>query len=38
MKDKIYLGIHNFIEEKVKSIFEMDGGIEFIARLDYCLV
>ena len=32
MKDKIYLVSPNFIEEKVKKIFEMPGEIGFIAR------
>jgi len=32
MKDKIYLVSPNFIEEKVKKIFEMLGEIGFIAR------
>jgi intergrase/recombinase len=32
MKDKIYLVSPNFIEEKVKKIFEMHGEIGFIAR------
>ena len=32
MKDKIYLVSPNFIEEKVKRIFEMHGDIGFIAR------
>jgi hypothetical protein len=32
MKDKIYLVSPNFIEEKVKRIFEMPGEIGFIAR------
>jgi intergrase/recombinase len=32
MKDKIYLVSPNFIEEKVKKIFEMSGEIGFIAR------
>jgi intergrase/recombinase len=32
MKDKIYLVSPNFIEEKVKKIFEMPGDIGFIAR------
>ena len=33
MKDKIYLVSPNFIEEKVKKIFEMPGEIGFIARI-----
>jgi hypothetical protein len=32
MKDKIYLVSPNFIEEKVKKIFEMPENIGFIAR------
>jgi intergrase/recombinase len=32
MKDKIYLVSPNFIEEKVKMIFEMSGDIGFIAQ------
>jgi len=32
MKDKIYLVGSNFIEEKVKKIFEMPGDIGFIAQ------
>jgi hypothetical protein len=32
MKDKIYLVSPNFIEEKVKKIFEMPGEIGFIDR------
>jgi intergrase/recombinase len=32
MKDKIYLVSPNFIEEKVKKIFDMPGEIGFIAR------
>ena len=33
MKDKIYLVSPNFIEEKVKKIFEMPGEIGFIAQI-----
>src|SRR5215212_4667088 len=33
MKDKIYLVSPNFIEEKVKKIFEMHGEIGFIDRI-----
>ena len=33
MKDKIYLVSPNFIEEKVKKIFEMPGDIGFIAQI-----
>lgn len=32
MKDNIYLVSPNFIEEKVKKIFDMHGEIGFIAR------
>jgi hypothetical protein len=32
MKDKIYLVSPNFIEEKVKKVFEMPGEIGFIAQ------
>ena len=32
MKDKIYLVIPNFIEEKVKKIFDIPGDIGFIAQ------
>jgi len=38
MKDKIYLVSPNFIEEKVKKIFEMPGEIGFITRLVYYVV
>ena len=33
MKDKIYLVSPNFIEEKVKKIFEMPGDIGFITQI-----
>ena len=34
MKDKIYIFNSNFIEEKVKKIFDMPVEISFIARFD----
>lgn len=33
MKDSIYLVSHQFVEEKVKKVFEMHGEIGFTARL-----
>jgi hypothetical protein len=32
MKEKIYLVSPNFIEEKIKKIFDLHGDIGFIAR------